>query len=64
VKSVVQFSRAKNFLNRALRVKEPGSLGGVIEQIQANEGFRGEISIGDDSSSMWLKVTYTPKVNA
>ncbi len=67
VRSVVGFSQAKTFLNRALRVKEPGSLGGVIEQIHANEGFRGEISISKPSiflNRIHLKVTYTPKADA
>lgn len=63
VESAVQRSLFKNFLGRALRVKEPGSLGGVLGEIHANEGFRGEISICD-GSSIYLTVTYTPKADA
>ena len=63
VESAVQQSLFQNFLGRALGVKEPGSLGGVLEEIHANEGFRGEISICD-GSSIYLTVTYTPKANA
>ena len=63
VSSVVQFSQAKTFLNRALRVKEPGSLGGVIDQIHANDGFRGEIYISKPSL-IHLKVTYKPTADA
>jgi hypothetical protein len=59
----VKRSLFKNFLGRALRVKEPGSLGGVLGEIHANEGFRGEISICD-GSSIYLTVTYTPKADA